>query len=236
MSLLETRTATESPGAGGHDTEGSYVSSGRMRAISWGIVFALGLLQAWSHRLDVGQDGVEYLDVAENYARGAWGAAINGYLSPLYSWLLALGMWGLGISRRSESVFLHAINFAGYLGAYGCCLFLLREFRGLVQTKPVEQGAGDLPANPFWQVLALGLFLYSSLHMTSVAGATPDILVALFAYLATALVLRILSNRATWLTAASLGVALGLGYFAKTAMFPLSLLCLGATGIYVFFH
>jgi hypothetical protein len=90
-------------------------------------VALLGLLQAWSHRLIVDYDGVSYLDVADNYAHGAWSSAINGYWSPLYSWLLAIVIYPLKFLRFSESTLLHLVNFSGYLGPYGSFEFFLRQ-------------------------------------------------------------------------------------------------------------
>src|SRR6266852_8715103 len=86
------------------------------RALFWAIVVLLGLQQAWSHHLLVDHDGVAYLDVAENYARGAWSSAINGFYSPLYSWLIAIVFYILKSPRSWDCTLLHFVNFAGYLG------------------------------------------------------------------------------------------------------------------------
>ena len=40
-------------------------------------------------RADVHVDGLAYLQIAEHYAAGDWGRAVNGYWGPLCSWLLA---------------------------------------------------------------------------------------------------------------------------------------------------
>ena len=54
------------------------------------MILVLGFLQAWAGRFYIEHDGVNYLDVANAYARRDWRHAINGYWSPLYSWLLAI--------------------------------------------------------------------------------------------------------------------------------------------------
>src|ERR1700730_1252528 len=100
---------TDSRSTGKSREHGLHMPAVSTREIYWSIVIVLGFLQAWSHRLQVAHDGVSYLDVADNYARGAWSAAINGYWSPLYSWLLAPGEY-LQIPRRWESTYLHLIN------------------------------------------------------------------------------------------------------------------------------
>lgn len=40
------------------------------------------------YHFNLGTDGISYLSIAENYVNGCWSLAINGYWSPLYSWLL----------------------------------------------------------------------------------------------------------------------------------------------------
>ncbi len=53
-------------------------------------ILALGFIQTWAGRFYIDPDGVNYLDVAQAYARRDWSLAINGYWSPLYSWFLAI--------------------------------------------------------------------------------------------------------------------------------------------------
>ncbi len=208
------------------------------RAVFWTIVALLGLLQAWSHRLLVDHDGVAYLDVAENYARGAWSSAINGYYSPLYSWLIAIGLYLLKVPRSWDSTLLHFVNFAGYLGAYACFEFflgqLIRKEQGSLHSE--DQAAGL--SESAWHTLGLGLFLYSSLFMANVSGhsgqgepgSTPDIFVLLFVYLAAGLLMRMQCGQAGPWTYSGFGAALGFGYLAKAAMFPLSLVFMTVAG------
>lgn len=208
------------------------------RVLFWTIVVVLGFLQVWSHRLLVDHDGVAYIDVAENYARGAWSSAINAYYSPLYSWLLAIGLRLLHVPRSGESTLLHLINFAGYLGAYACFEFLvrevLREEREHVQPEDRATGLSDSA----WHTLGLGLFLYSTMAMANLSGrsgqgdpgSTPDIFVVLFVFLAAGLLMRMQSGHARAATYCLFGAALGFAYFAKTVMFPLSFVFIGVAG------
>ena len=211
-------------------------ASGR-RAAFWTIVVVLGFLQAWSHRLLVDHDGVAYLDVAENYARGAWSSAINGYYSPLYSWLLALVLL-FKASRSWESTLLHLVNFAGYLGAYASFEFFLRELirkeKSSLHTEESETGLSESA----WHTLGLGIFLYSTLFMANISGSsgqgdgsTPDIFVLLVVFLAAGLLMRMQSGDAGLWSYAGFGVALGFGYLAKAAMLPISLVFLAVAGL-----
>jgi len=200
------------------------------RVVFWTIVALLGLLQAWSHRNLVDHDGVAYLDVAENYARGAWNSAINGFYSPLLSWVLAIVFVILKSPRSWDSTLMHFVNFAGYLGAYGCFEFFLGQLIRKEQGDPhAEAQAGGL-SETAWHTLGLGLFLYSSLYMANRPGSTPDIFVLLFVYLAMGLLLRMQSGQARVGTYIGFGAALAFGYFAKTAMFPLSLVFMAVAG------
>src|SRR5829696_3720393 len=66
-----------------------------IRAVRWvGRVVAVLLvaMHAYVGRHAINPDAVSYLDVASAYAAGDLGAARNYYWSPLYSWLLALGL------------------------------------------------------------------------------------------------------------------------------------------------
>ena len=211
----------------------------RRRVVFWTIVTLLGLLQAWSHRNLVDHDGVAYIDIAANYARGDWISAINGFYSPLYSWLLATLLYILKAPRSWDSTLLHLINFAGYLGAYRCFEYflgrLIRQEQGEVRSEDQSVGLSEIA----WQTLGLGLFLYTSLFMANLSGqsgqgepgSTPDIFVLLFVFLAAGLLLRMQSGEAHAGTYIGLGAALAFAYFAKTAMFPLSLVFMAVAGL-----
>src|SRR5215472_1984650 len=207
------------------------------RVVFWVIVVLLGVVQAWSHRLLVDHDAVAYLDIAENYARGNWTSAINGFYSPLYSWLLAIALYLANFSQAWESTLLHFVNFVGYLGAYASFEFFLGQLIRKEQGNAhAEDQAASLPEDT-WHILGLGLFLYVSL-MANVSGhsgqgdpgSTPDIFVLLFVFLAAGFVLRMRTGHANAATYAAFGVALGFGYLAKTAMFPLAFVFLLVSG------
>ena len=193
--------------------------------LCWTVVFVCGLLQAWAHRFSVEFDGTSYLDIAGNYARGNWHAAVNGYWSPLYSWILALCSATLHYSLRWESTVLHVVNFAAYLLAYAAFRFLLRELP-VYRNRRFGSEAPVL-SEPLWELLGLGLFLYSALFMANHAGSTPDILVVALAYWATGLALRAVTCGGSISVCVLLGAVLGLSYFAKTSMFPVSFVVLG---------
>jgi 4-amino-4-deoxy-L-arabinose transferase-like glycosyltransferase len=218
--------------------ETRFWGAGGRRAAFWTIVVVFGFLQAWSHRLLVDHDGVAYLDIAENYARGAWSSAINAYYSPLYSWLMAVVML-LKLPRSWESTLLHMVNLAGYLGAYASFEFFLRQLIRTEQGNPHSQHDQAGLTENAWQTLGLGLFLYSTLFMANLSGhsgqgdpgSTPDIFVMLFIFLAMGLLVRIQSGQARAGSYSMLGALLGLGYLAKTVMFPLAFVFMAVAGL-----
>src|SRR6184192_1532963 len=111
----------------------------RRRTLFWVVVAVLGFVQTWSHRLLVDHDGVAYLDIAENYARGAWASALNGYYSPLYSWLMAVPLYLLKVPRPWQSTMLHLVNFSGYLCAFASFQFFLAQWLKLASRPPIRK-------------------------------------------------------------------------------------------------
>src|SRR6516164_490047 len=88
-----------------------------IRVAAWLVALASGALQVAAERFPIGEDGVSYLDIADQYLQGHWAAAVNAYWSPLYSWILAAGF---GIARPTpyfESTVVHIVNFLIYVCA-----------------------------------------------------------------------------------------------------------------------
>ncbi|MBA3714787.1 MAG: hypothetical protein H0W76_20390, partial [Pyrinomonadaceae bacterium] len=63
-----------------------------LHIVFWSIAIVLGALHAWHGRYEISPDGISYLDMGDAYWRGDFQMAINGYWSPLYSWLLGLAL------------------------------------------------------------------------------------------------------------------------------------------------
>lgn len=184
----------------------------------WAAAALLGLLQAWAERFYIEPDGVNYLDVAYAYLRHDYHDAINAYWSPLYSWLLAVVIAAVHPPPYWESTALHMLNFLDYLLALTCFSFFFRELTRMVQAR--GEPAGLLPTWA-WKVFGYSLFVYASLELVGVGTDTPDLLVEAACFLGTGLILRIRRGESGWTNYAALGVVLGLGYLAKTVMFPL---------------
>jgi len=200
------------------------------------VAIALGFLQAWGRRHNsndglayMGADGISYLDIGDAYWRGDWPTAINAMWSPFYSWLTGLTLLVFQPSPYWEFTVIQLLNFAIYLLSLAAFAFFLRELRRFRQTQ-IEAGGGasDFIGLPEWAWLAFAyaLFVWTSLSMNRVARTSPDVLVTALVLAASALLLRMRMARAGWLAFAAFGLVLGIGYLAKTFMFPLAFIFL----------
>ena len=154
------------------------ISLGRLRAGFRILILVLGFLQAWAGRFYVEPDGVNYLDIAQAYLRHDWRQAINGYWSPLYSWLLALVQVIFRPSPYWESTFLHLLNFLLFALALITFEFFLRRLIALVNTLFPE--LGDVIARPVWAWWVLGYtaFAVCTLRVMTLRNDTPDMALA----------------------------------------------------------
>jgi len=205
----------------------------RLRRLLWLLAVALGAFSAWASRYEMDPDGPSYIGIAEAYCRGDWLHALSAYWSPLYSWCIAAAMSLVHPSPYWEYPLVHAINFGVYLIALACFEFLLRQCAAWSECQAAagdEAGRnGSGLARSVWLLLGYALFLQSSLVWISSNLVTPDLLVEALLFLAAGLLLRLRTNAPAYLTYLALGAVLGLGYLAKTAVFPLALVFLGAS-------
>jgi len=190
------------------------------------VVVAAFLTFSARHSLTV--DGLSYLDIANAYWRRDWSTAINAYWSPLYSWLLGLGLWILKPSSYWEFPAIQFINFAIAIAALFSFEFFWRQ---QVKFQSQRLGDGQFTALPHWAWQALGytLFIWTIARATIVSAVTPDLLVAAFIFLAAGIIVRIRAGRDSFGTFALLGLVLGLAYLAKAAMFVLAFIFLGTS-------
>src|SRR5579863_1771954 len=185
------------------------------------LILALGFLQAWAGRFYIEHDGVNYLDVAQAYARHDWRYAINGYWSPLYSWLLAIIEVTFHPAPYWESTYLHLLNlFLFVLSLFAFEFFLSRIF-ALVNSLFPE--ISDQAARPAWAWWLLGYtaFAVCTLRIITLGNDTPDMGLAALVFLATGILADLRQSKRGLLRYALLGVVLGFAYLMKGVMFPL---------------
>jgi len=197
----------------------------RLRVTFWLIAIVLGAIQAWTNRHNVYSDGISYLEIGDAYFRGDWNTAINAYWSPLYSWLLGLGMLVVNPSPYWEAAAVfRLVNFAIYVLALACFDFFLRGLIRFQRTRALTLLGDERVTLAEWAWLVLGytLFIWSSILLIGIWRLTPDMCVAAFMYLASGILLRIHMGAVSWPTFILLGAVLGFAYLAKAAMFPLA--------------
>lgn len=196
--------------------------SPRLKYFCWAIAALVGFVQVVSRYASTDPDAISYLDIADAYMRGDWHNAINAYWSPLYSWLLAFTFAIFKPSAYWEFAVAHMVNYVLFLCSLLCFSLLLEELlrhRRRAQISTARPEAGALP-EWMWTVIGYTLFLWSAVEVINVTRPTPDIFVSGVVYLAAALTLRMCAQATNWRIPAALGLALGLGYLAKAAMFP----------------
>ncbi len=66
-------------------------------------------LRAYQQRYTVGSDGISYISIAEHYASGDFKTAVNGYWSPMISWLMA-PLISIGIESRLTFMIVNSLS------------------------------------------------------------------------------------------------------------------------------
>jgi hypothetical protein len=194
----------------------------KTRIFLWFVAVATGLCQAWANRFYIEPDGVNYLDIANAYLRQDWRNAINAHWSPLWSWLLGLTLWLTRVSAFWESTVLHLLNFFIYLLVLACFTFFLNELMALCSEQTDGNPETEGLTTFAWLLLGYVTVTYVVLVMIGGRLDTPDMCVAAFFFLATAMLIRMQRGGDGWRLYMALGAILGFAYLAKTVMFLLA--------------
>jgi hypothetical protein len=173
----------------------------------------------------VNADGINYIELAQRAAAGHPDFVANGYWSPLYPALIAVG---LTIVRPFHLDALPVARGVNLVVIVVCAL----AFEWLLAV--LERASGNVPAvdvRPTPHAIArrtaaYALLLWEVLRLQQAATVTPDLLVfCTLACITGFLVIR----RARPLTnreATAFGIVLGVGYLAKAVMLPVGLAAL----------
>jgi hypothetical protein len=197
---------------------GSGSNAAALKVAGRTVAVVLGAVAAIAGRDTMNHDGVSYLDLADAYLRGDWGAALSGYWSPLYAWILAVAMGLAAPTPRWEYTLVHVVNFAIYLLALACFEVLIKEFIASYR----ERVSVDAVPHWVWWACGYSLFVSVALTLITIRVVTPDMGLAAAVFMASALLLRIQRGDASLATWVCFGGLLGLSYLAKGAMFLVS--------------
>jgi hypothetical protein len=191
------------------------------------VCIGFALLEAWSQRRFINEDGISYLDMSDALIRHNWHLLINSIWSPLYPLLIGVATWLTRPSAQWEVPIVHALNFVIFLGALASFEFLLRQVIRVLRRENEREGADSAAPLPvwIWQLLGYSLFAWSTIGMIwAPRMVTPDLCVAIFVYLDAGLLLSLGDSAKQSRTCLLLGLTLGMGYLAKAILFPMAFL------------
>ncbi len=182
----------------------------RVLAIGLGMLHVYAAIKSQS----MNADGISYLDIGDAYFRADWGNAINPVWSPLYSWILGFANFFIRPSMQWEFPLVHLVNFIIYLIALSSFEFMWKRVRS-------DKASNESYAIPdsWWWTLGYLLFIWISLSLIEIWAVTPDMLMAVFVFLAAGLIAQMRSGEASRWSFLNIGIVLGLGYLSKSFMF-----------------
>ncbi|HEY7161744.1 MAG TPA: hypothetical protein VH815_10820, partial [Acidobacteriota bacterium] len=192
----------------------------KLKIFLWTICVLIGFFQIWIGRNSMNPDGISYLDMGDAYFRGDWKMATNAQWSPLYSWIVALGIHAFHPTPRFEFFTVHIMQFLIFLFAIFCFHFLLLEV--IVWNHKQSSPRFLIFSNQVWLLIGYSLFIWSSFKLITLTNETPDMIAVAFLYLAAGMMLRILNGKISVVNFIFLGFFLGLGYLARAPFFPLT--------------
>ena len=170
------------------------------RLICRSVCIAFALLETWSGRQFLNQDGISYLDMSDAFLRHNWHLLVNPLWSPLYPFLIGVATWLTHPSAQWEVPIVHLLNFIIFLGALASFEFLLRQvIRVLGREEGGQHADSEVPPSAWrWQLLGYSLFAWSTFGvMLAPRMITPDLCVAMFVYLDCGLLLRLRNSNKT---------------------------------------
>jgi hypothetical protein len=193
--------------------------------ICWITCLIFALLEAWSQRQFINEDGVSYLDMSDALLRHNWHLLINPIWSPLYPFLIGSVTWLTRPSPRWEVPTVHLVNLAICVSALASFQYFMRQAITVLRQQEESDAIGTTTHLPvwIWQLLGYSFFAWSTLGMIwAPRMLTPDLCVAIFVYLDAGLLLSLHTNQKRFSTCLLLGLTLGLGYLAKAILFPMA--------------
>jgi hypothetical protein len=201
-------------------------TSARLRwmAIASALCAILILPVAWDASQSwIFPDSTSYLDMAANAVHDSPAVLLkNAYWSPAYPAVLALAMVVARPSLAAEVPVMYIVHWLIFVFATACFSLLLRTLLRWLRRNTWPELASDGALFKALVCFAYAFFLLANMNQT-LWYLTPDMLLQGLVYLSTACALRLFLPDSSWKHSAALGLALGLGYWTKAAMFPVAL-------------
>ena len=185
----------------------------------WIACLLVSTVYAWVDRHVMNADGMSYLDMALESVNSGPKHLINGYWSPLYPALLSVVLRILHPTPANVFPVVHVANVLIFGFTLLSFTFFVRSFAAVHN----DDGTGAPRGIPYLIPFCFGIFSWFTMEFTRPSYERPDLCVTAIVFLAAAFCCRI-SVRPQWRDFLALGLSLGLGYYAKAAMFPLALI------------
>ncbi len=184
-----------------------------VRIYSWTFLAIAGLIQAWFSRHYAFSDGISYLEIATNYAKGDWHSALNSYWSPLYSWIIAAILVVFKTDPYWQPALLHLVNYLAYLASL---LALEALLTNLFQFQRRHIGPKGFSQSAI-RLAGYSVFLVASLLLIGMGYNSPDTVAMAIGFFLLNCLLRIEAGTARTATYILFGVALSLEYLCRAA-------------------
>src|SRR5262249_6937810 len=155
-------------------------------------------------------DGLTYLDMANAALVNGPGELINGLRSPAYPALLSLAIGIFRPERADLDTLVHAVNFLLFCLCLSAFAYYLKGTSALDR----REGGGGRERD-ILVPLGFGFFMLLVLNFIGLASVVPDLMVTASVFWAAGLCVRFGTDGKDGRRALLLGVALGLGYYAK---------------------
>ena len=193
-----------------------------IRVVAWIALLAFTAFSAYAQRYAVSPDGISYLDMSDAVVTGDWSRLVNLYWSPLYPALIGVARAVIGASPARDVPAIHLVNFASFVAMFAAFDYMLMSILELAR-----RTRNSILAGPWGMLGAYLLFAFFGLTMLPQELSTPDLLsgAMMFTVFGALLRLRASAEHETR-NAVVLGVALGVGAFAKSFMVPWAAVCL----------
>lgn len=194
----------------------------------WAICLGCAAILDLSERQYLTPDGLSYLDMATEALRSGPAALLNGLWSPAYPALLSLFLAIFRPSPDHEIPVAYLLNFFIFAFTLWAFTFFLRQWLAYADTLGLPSDGYKRFFVPF----AFCTFLLFIFQDTNLLAVHPDLLAAAIVFLVAGVTCRIALPGSSSMHDVALGIALGIGYYAKAALFPLGLILVGGLLFY----
>jgi hypothetical protein len=173
-------------------------------------------------------DGLSYLDIGTETLRNGPSALVNGLWSPGYPALLSLALLLFRPAPHWEFPLVHLVNLFIFVLDLWAFHFFLQRWLSYEETLRPQNEAARRYIVPF----AFCVFLLFTLQDGGLRAVNPDLCVIAIVFLIAGISCRLALPGSGRLHYVALGLALGLGYYAKAPMLPLGLVLVAGFLIY----